>query len=359
VHLHHEDHRADPEAWARDLGISAEAVRLHLDSEVIDLHVDSFIWTRVYGYDLRARHGAGLFGGDFLSQVDLPRILEAGVGGAIWSITTNPLRTAAGRARSFAANLDRLRAILASVPGQVALVRDLPGYLAARAAGRHAAMIGVQGGNALDASPEALDLLGDDVVRVTLVHLTSSRLGATSSPLARGRDGGLTALGRDVVGRLNARRVLVDLAHVGRRGFFDAVEVHDGGQPLVVTHTGVCGVHPHWRNLDDEQLRAIAATGGTIGIIFQSPFLDGRTTGTRSRSVVDHIAHVVETVGEDHASIGSDFDGAIAPPDDLRSCLELPRLVQHMLDRGWSDTRIRKSLGGNFLRVLGDLRGRG
>ncbi len=351
------DHRSDPGTLARVLGISEEAVRLHHDCEVIDLHVDSFIWTRVFGYDLRRRHGPGLFGGDFLSQADFPRILEAGVTGAIWSITTQPLRTASSRARAFSTNLERLRAIFASVPEQFEVVRDLSGYRAARAAGRHAAMIGVQGGNAVDATPETVELLGRDVIRVTLVHLSSSRVGATSSPLRRGADTGLTPLGREMVESLDARRILVDLAHVSRRGFFDAVEVHDRSLPLIVTHTGVAGVHPHWRNLDDEQLRAIADAGGTVGIMFQSNFLDGRHRGTLSRSVVDHVAHVVDVVGEDHVSIGSDFDGAIVPPDDLRSCLELPRLVQHMLDRGFGEDRIRKILGGNFLRVLGHLRG--
>lgn len=351
------DHRVDPAVLARELGISEEAVRLHHDCEVIDLHVDSFIWTRVFGYDLRRRHGAGLLGGDLFSQVDFPRVLEAGVTGAMWSITTQPLRTASSRARAFSTNLERLRAIFATVPEQFEVVRDLAGYRAARAAGRHAAMIAVQGGNAVDATPDTVELLGRDVLRVTLVHLSSSRLGATSSPLRRGPDGGLTTPGREMVEALDARRILVDLAHVSRRGFFDAVAAHDRSLPLIVTHTGVSGVHPHWRNLDDEQLRAIADTGGTVGIMFQSDFLDGRRRGTTSRAVVDHVAHVVDAVGEDHASIGSDFDGAIVPPDDLRSCLELPRLVQHMLDRGWSDERIRKILGGNFLRVLGHLRG--
>ena len=75
-------------------------------------------------------------------------------------------------------------------------------------------------------------------------------------------DQGLTDRGREYVRRLNDARVFVDLAHVSREGFFDAVAVHDRSQPLIVTHTGVAGVHPHWRNLDDEQLRAIADTGG-------------------------------------------------------------------------------------------------
>ncbi|HZR83516.1 MAG TPA: membrane dipeptidase [Candidatus Binatia bacterium] len=351
------DHRSHPDAWARDLAISTEAVQLHLASDVIDLHVDSFIWTRVFGYDLRTRHGAGLFGGDFLSQVDFPRILEAGVTGAIWSITTNPLRSAAGRGRAFAANLARLRGIFASVPEQFALVRSAAEYRAARAAGKHGAFVGIQGGNAIDRDPSALDLLVDDlVVRVTLVHLSSSSLGATSAPTRRGPDTGLTGAGREMVRALEARRVLVDLAHVSRRGFFDAVEAHDRSRPLVVTHTGVSGVHPHWRNLDDEQLRAIADSGGTIGVMYHSSFLCG-SSSCRSSVVVDHLAHIVDTVGEDHASLGSDWDGTIMPPTDMKTCLELPRLVQHMLDRGWSDVRIRKILGENFLRVLAAVRG--
>src|SRR5205814_1167888 len=92
------DHRLDPAAWARSLAISPEAVELYLDSDVIDLHVDSFIWTRVFGYRLDRRHGRGLFGGRLYSQVDLPRVREARIAGCVWSITTNPLRGTEARA---------------------------------------------------------------------------------------------------------------------------------------------------------------------------------------------------------------------------------------------------------------------
>ncbi len=352
------DHRADPAAWARELGISTEAALLYLSGDVIDLHVDSFIWTRTFGYDLRRRHGRGLFDGDFYGQVDFPRILEAQVTGALWSITTNPLRSAAGRARTFARNLARLRAIFASVPEQFEVVRSAAEYRRARAAGKHCAFIVIQGGNAIDCDPAALDLLVDDVVvQVTLVHLSTSSLGTTSSPARRGPDLGLTERGRDLVRALNQRRILVDLAHVSRKGFFDAVEVHDRSQPLIVTHTGVCGVHPHWRNLDDQQLRAVAETGGTVGVIYHGAFLASRTSECRAATIVDHLAHIVATIGDDHASLGSDWDGLIVTPPDMKTCLELPRLVQHMLDRGWSAERIRKILGGNFLRTLERLRG--
>ena len=349
------DHSADPAAWARALGISREAVELYLASDVIDLHLDTFIWTRLFGYDLTRRHGHGVFGARFYSQVDLPRIREARVTGGIWVITTNPLRSARGRSRAFTNNLERLTSILESVPDDVELVRDVAGYRRAVAAGKHAAFLGVQGGNALDA-PGALDALDQRIVRVTLVHLSTSSLGVTSSPLAR-TGGGLTDAGRAYVQALDAKRIFVDLAHVDRRGFFDAVLAHDPSLPLIVTHTGVSGVTPHWRNLDDEQLRAVADTGGTVGVMYQSSFLGEPFFGGRARAVADHLLHIVKTVGDDHASLGSDWDGAIVPPRDMPTCLELPRVVQLLLDRNLSPASIQKILGGNFLRALALLRG--
>ena len=356
------DHRRDPAAWARALGISREAVEIYLASDVIDLHVDSFIWTRLFGYDITKRHGHGLLGASFYSQVDLPRLREARVTGALWSITTNPMRRASRRPAVYVRNLARLREVLASCPEDVVIVRDAAGYERARAAGKHAAFLAIQGGNALDAEDGdglSLEQLGDEMIAVTLVHLSTSRLGTTSSPLKglRARADGLTELGKEYVRRLNAKRVFVDLAHVHPQGFWDAVAVHDATQPLLVSHTGISGVHRHWRNLDDEQLRAVAKTGGTVGVIYQSTFLGDPWLAGRASSIVDHLEHIVRVVGEDHASLGSDWDGMIVTPRDLKTCLELPRLVEDMLGRGWSAERIGKVLGGNFLRALRSLRG--
>jgi membrane dipeptidase len=124
-----------------------------------------------------------------------------------------------------------------------------------------------------------------------------------------------------------------------------------------VTHTGIAGVYPHWRNVDDEQLRAIADTGGTVGIMYHAPFLGRGSEGLRASRVVDHIEHVVKTVGDDHVSLGSDWDGAITTPRDMPTCLELPRLVELMLQRGLREDTVRKVLGANYLRALRHLRG--
>jgi membrane dipeptidase len=338
---------------ATELGVTEEAVELFRSADAIDLHLESFIWKRVFGYDLHRRHRGGLFGRRFFGHADFPTVRESGLGGATWSIATNPARSSRGRRRAFEKNLGVLRASLDEAPA-IRHVRTAAEFRAARAAGEHGAFIGIQGGNALDDDLDALDLLADrSVLRVTLIHLTSSRLGASSAP-GSSRTAGLTNFGRAYVERLNQMRVAVDLAHISRKGFFDAIEVHDKTQPLMVTHTGLAGVYEHWRNITDEQLRAVADSGGSVGVMLHAAYLGRRAVTVRT--VVDHLAHIVDTVGEDHASIGTDYDGAIIPPKDLPGLWALPRLAQEMLDRGWSDGRVRKVLGGNALRVIEALR---
>lgn len=345
----------DKRAVAERLGISEAAVELHYGSDVIDLHVDSFIWRRMFGYDFRRRHAA-FTRGVMLSQFDLPRAKEAGVGGATWVITTNPFGDARDREASFFENLGELTALLESPEAQARVVQSAAEYRAARASGLHAAFIGVQGGNALAHSLDAIDRLSPGIIlRITLLHLTSSRLGATSSPL--GSDLGLSDYGKDYVRKLNAHKILVDLAHISPAGFWDAVKVHDPTLPLIVTHTGVSGLNPHWRNLDDDQLRAVARSGGTVGIMYHSEFLGDRLFRGKLETVVRHIEHVINVAGEDHVSLGSDWDGAIVTPRDMPTCLELPRLTAAMLERGWPEARIRKVLGLNFLRAVESLRG--
>lgn len=353
-----EPQETDERILAGRLGVSVEAIQLAHGQELIDLHVDTFIPHRLWGYDLLARHRGGPLGRHFFGHLDVPRAIEGGLTGAMWSISTNTARPAKNRWSVFLRNLDRFRALINRSEGKLELARTLTEYRAARAKGAIASMISIQGGNALEAAPNGVASIPDDVVvRVTLVHLTNSVYGCTSVPTSKLRSRrGLTDRGRELVRQLNAARCFVDLAHIHPDGFWDAVEEHDPSQPLIVTHTGVGGVLPHWRNLDDSQIRAIADSGGTIGIIFEPHFLRTRNGHGDGRMVVDHMQHIIDLVGEDFVSIGSDYDGAISPPPELASASSYPRLVQHMLNRGWSPERVTKVIGGNFLRVFGQLR---
>jgi membrane dipeptidase len=343
------------EAWAAELGIATGAVELYRASDVIDLHIDSFIWQRTFGYDLTKRHRPPLWGA-FLGQVDFPRILSAEIAGATWVITTNPLRESADRAATLERNLDELCRTFARVPERFQVVRNASEYDAARRAGKHAAFLGLQGGNALDLSLTDVARLCDGrILRVTLVHLSSSSIGSTSSPL-RLRDWGLSTFGARMVELLNERRVLVDLAHISSQGFWTACEAHAKGVPFVVTHTGVSGVYRHWRNLDDDQIRAVARSGGVVGIMYHAPFLGDRPWAGRVDTVARHIEHVFNVAGEDTPALGSDWDGSIITPRDMPTCLELPRLVAALQKRAIPERVIQKILGQNFLRVVREIR---
>ena len=338
-----------------DAGLERAAREIYSAADVIDLHLDTFIWKRIGGYDFTKRHTGSGIAGNFFGQVDLPRIHEAGITGAIWSITTNPFRALRKRGEVFTENLRAIERTLQTDP-RVSLARNARDYRRARAAGKHAAFIGVQGGNAFSGDLDLLGRVGPSLIKVTVLHLLHSELGQTSTPLPFRKPEPLTPLGIELVKRLNAERVFVDLAHIGRAGFAAAVRAHDRSQPLICSHTGVAGVHPHWRNLEDSQIRAIADTGGVVGVIFQTGFLGKGSRGRRLEAVVDHLDHLVRIGGEEVAAIGSDWDGMITPPEDLKSCTGLPLLAVEMLRRGYTPQRIQRVLGGNFLRALAHLR---
>lgn len=336
--------------------VSAEARALAREAELIDLHLDTFIPPRLWGYDPLTDHAKPLLGGRFFGHADLPRMDEGELSGGMWSITTNPFRTAKGRWRTFQKNLKRFEALVER-SDRLAFARTAAEYQAVRATGAHAVLLAVQGGNAFDAAPDGPASADDRLTRVTVVHLTNAKAGASSSPVSKlRRHRGLSDHGRRQIEQLNSRRIFVDLAHIHPDAFWDAHDAHDARQPLIVTHTGVDGVKPHWRNLDDRQIKAIADSGGVVGVMFHRGFL-ARKGGPRDGAmVVEHMEHIMRVGGEDVVAIGTDYDGAITPPPDLRSAASYPRLVQIMLERGWTADRIHKALGLNFLRSFERLR---
>ncbi len=346
------DPRREPAQWAQRLGVSQQAVELLLESPSLDLHVDSYLWVRMGGYDLGRRHSPGPLGARWARQVDLPRLRESGLSGAVWIITTNPWRSQEGRLRALLINIERLQAQLLRFPQDFAWVTTRGEFLAARAQGKQAAFLGLQGANAL-ASPKSADRVPfDRLVLATLVHMTSSPAAASSfAPCCHG-DHGLGPQGQQWVELLESRRVLVDLAHASPATFWDVVACHDHSRPLIVSHTGFSAVHRHWRNLDDTQLKAVADSGGVVGILYHGPYLGDGFFGGRVRTVAEHIRHAVQTVGAEHVSLGSDWDGLIATPRDMPTCLELPRLVQALLDLRVTPEAVIKVLGQSFLDVL-------
>lgn len=341
--------------------IDPHAIELMAEHGLVDLHIDSLISTRLFGYDVLRRHGGWPLYGRFFGLLDLPRLRDNGVGAAMWSITTNPFRTSAGRWHAWQANLTAFLQLAQSDGSQLAVARSPKELIAARSNGCHAMLCAVQGANAWQAELHRdvhLDsVLGDGVVtRATLVHLTDSALGATSSPLSLRRDKHLTQLGQSIVAALNRHCAFVDLAHAHPQTFWDTVAFADRDQPLIATHTGVAGVTAHWRNLDDRQVAAVANSGGVVGIIAATVFLRSRPMANDVGLMIRHLEHTIQVGGEASAAIGTDFDGAIVPPVDLRDGFGYLRIVSAMIAGGWRDDRIIRVCGGNFIAAWSRLR---
>jgi membrane dipeptidase len=164
---------------------------------------------------------------------------------------------------------------------------------------------------------------------------------------------GLTDLGKELICTCNRLRILIDLSHLNERGFWDVAAISDA--PLVASHSNVHAISPHSRNLTDQQLAAIRESGGMVGVNFAVSFLraDGRhEADTPLDLVVDHIAHLIERIGEDGVGLGSDFDGAKMPAN-LASAAMLPNLVTAMRERQFGEALIEKVCFRNWLRVLG------
>ncbi len=313
---------------------------------IIDLHADTPLWMRWLGYDVVREHPSpplprAAWGG----HLDVPRMLRGGMGAQFFGLVGVPFLD-----RRLYATVHRqaelVEAAITRSGGTLVAARSAEDLARAHAEGRIAALLGIEGAHSLEGDADNLDRLAAHGVRyLGLLHFSANEAGFPA--FGRGRDDaqGLTPWGRALVERCDALGVIVDLAHVNRRGFFDALEITRN--PVYVTHTGVTGVHAHWRNLDDEQILAVARGGGATGIIFAPRFL-GRDG---VEAVVDHVAHVVKVAGEDTPCLGSDWDGMIVPTRGLEDAAQLPTLVE-ALGRRLPARVVDKVVRGNALRVV-------
>jgi membrane dipeptidase len=330
-----------------------EARALHDEVCVIDLHADTPKLMDKLGYDLAERHERPMPKRmNYVGHVDLPRLRDGGVAAQFFAFWTWPSYipgAVKSCTQSVVHQLDALDDAVAKHPGQLAWTRTGADVRAAKAAGKIAILGGIEGGHALDGKVEHIEMFSRRGVRyLGPLHLWPNALGGTSRPIrfSAKRDDGLSDLGREVIRECERCGVIVDLAHINRRGFFEALELTT--QPVMVTHTGVTGVHASWRNLDDEQIRAVADRGGCVGIIFARQFLGGKSVD----AVVDHIAHVIDVAGEDVPALGSDFDGFVVPPEGLEDIAAMPNLTVALSRRGIPTRVIEKVLSHNVLRVL-------
>ena len=361
---------------------------IHRSSTVIDLHSDVLLQV-LRGADISKKLSYG--------QVDLVRLREGGIDVQFFAVWPDPGKFKPDNMyRQARFMIDRLKALLAENHESIELGLTAMDIERINAKNKIVACIGIEGGTVIENDLSRLDSLYDLGARYLGLTWNDSPDWATSAKDEYESDGrepaGLTDFGQQVVQRMNDLGMIIDLSHAGDQTVRDVLAVTR--KPVIASHSDVYKLRHHYRNLKDWQLRAIAANGGVIGINFYPVYLDytitvemdqvlednkvhldsmrqvfgGNYLGYRQyrsnflRSVlknippvarvVDHMDYIIELVGDDHVALGSDFDGMSVTPLGLEDVSRMPNLTREMIRRGYSEQRIAKILGQNFLRVL-------
>ena len=341
---------------------SERALALHAALRIADLHADSLL----FGRDLLRRSSVG--------HVDVPRMQAGNLALEVFSMPTKTpkhmnyehntdetddvialalakrwpratWRSLTARALHFAARAERFAA---RSDGALRIIRtrgDLAAFLAERAErpSLTAAVLSIEGAHALDDDPANVDVVFDAGVRmISPTHFFDTAFGGSAHGMEQG---GLTAKGREMISRMEARGMVLDLAHASAATIDDALSM--ATRPVVASHTGVKGVCDNSRNLSDEHLTGIAATGGVVGI----GFWDVATGGREPEWIARSVAYAVERIGPEHVGLGSDWDGAVEVPFDAAN---LAILTDQLLRVGLDEASIRLVMGENALRVLAE-----
>lgn len=367
---------------------SAQYKKLHKRALVIDTHNDvlekCFDKNLSFDQDLSGK-----------THSDLNRFKEGGVDVQIFSVWCDGIK-----ANPYAyANqqIDTLYATANRNPKRMRIVYNTKDLKATVRKKKLAAMIGIEGGHMIENDLNKLENLFKRGARYMTLTWNNSTPWATSA-LVEARDPllkqpkGLNEFGRDVVKKMNQLGMLVDLSHVGEQAFWDAINATT--KPVLVSHSCVYTLCPAFRNLKDDQIKAVGKNGGVIHLNFYSGFLDstyskkdssfsllhkkekdsllkinpepyyaneilydkykGEVVAMKApfNLLFDHIDYIVKMIGVDHVGLGSDFDGINSTPQLLKGVNDFPLITKELLARGYSKKNIKKILGENFLRIL-------
>ena len=339
---------------------SERAVELHKRLLVADLHADSLLWDR----DLLDRATRG--------HVDIPRLIEGNVALQAFTIVTKTPRNQNIDSNTGDTDNITLLAIAERWPvaawsslkaralyqarkledtarrsgGKFTLIKtsaDLSNYLDRRLKEHEitAGFLGIEGAHALDGDVANLDALFDAGIRMMApTHFFDNDMGGSAHGVEKG---GLTDKGREMIKRMEARRMIVDLAHASAETIDDVLAI--ATRPVVVSHTGVKGTCDNNRNLSDDQLKRIAKTGGVIGI----GYWDTAVCGNDASAIARAIRYTANIVGVEHVALGSDYDGAIPAPFDTTGVVQI---TGALMAEGFTETEIGMIMGRNTLRLL-------
>ena len=332
----------------------AEVMRVHRSALLIDTHND--IATEEAGVDRTSTLDIGAKSPK--AHTDLGRLREGGVGAvffAAWvaSSYAGPGNRAFNRAQEV---IDTIRHdIVERHSKDFVLATTADEIEAAHKQGKIAALIGVEGGHAIEDSLDHLrELYARGVRYMTLTHTNTNHWADSSGDIndaAIQHHNGLTDFGKDVVREMNRLGMMVDISHVADRTFYDALEISSA--PLIASHSACRALADVPRNMTDEMIVALAKKGGVVQVNFYCNFLtNAKPPHATLDDVVAHIDHIRKIAGIDAIGIGSDFDGIDCAPVGLEDVSKYPNLTRALLENGYSAADIRKIYGGNLLRVM-------
>ncbi|KKM13098.1 hypothetical protein SY88_00650 [Clostridiales bacterium PH28_bin88] len=313
-------------------------VNLHRRAVVVDAHCDTLIKMQVEGRSLVTRSSTG--------HVDLPRLREGGVDVQFFAAYIAPEYKPARALKRALQIIDLFYHQLSANQGKIMLVEKYSDIERCLHHNMLGAILSIEGGEAIEEDVGVLRMLFRLGVRS--MCLTWNHRNALADGVGEEANGGLTRLGIAVVQEMNRLGMLIDVAHMAERSFYNVLE--NSTHPLIASHANCMGLYEHPRNLRDEQIKALAEKGGVIGITFCPSFVSDSTPSLSK--VVDHIDYASNLVGPRYVGLGSDFDGIDSTPTGLEDATCWPRITEELLSRGYKNDEIEGILGGNHLRVL-------
>lgn len=341
--------------------IAENAGKLHEKLLVADLHADSLLWNR----DLNEDSSIG--------QVDVPKLIGGNVALQAFTVVTKtprnlnierntdetdnifwlalaqhqPLENLWSLTKRATFQAGKLREYADRSGGKLVVIktkRDLKSFLERRKTEKIVGgWLGIEGAHALDGKPENVDVLFDAGFRMMApTHFFDNEMGGSAHGAEKY---GLTDKGKEMIRRMEAKNMLVDVAHASEKTLEDVLQI--ATKPVVVSHTGVKGTCDNNRNLSDGQLKAIAKTGGLIGI----GFWDTAICGEDARSIARAIRYTANLIGSPHVALGSDFDGSVKAPFDASGT---GLITEALLNEGFTDEEIAQIMGGNIVKLLSE-----
>ena len=363
------------------------------DAIVIDGHCDT-IGSTLRGFDLSKRNDRG--------HIDIPRMMEAGMNGQFFACFIYPSEKGGGQDVQNTLRMIDGMYEAAAKDDRLVIAFGAKDIIDAKKAGKTAGILAIESGSAINDDIRVLRMFHKLGVRyMTLTWMNSNNWADASGPDQsrygnKGPHGGLTKLGEEIVKEMNRLGMIVDISHVHDDTFWDVMKITT--KPVIASHSCTWAVNPHFRNLKDDMLKALAKNDGVIGINFAAAFLSAdynkASEETRAKIeaevmklrekykteeefrkearkiyrqlrdkypsppvpsikvLVDHIEHAAKVAGYDHVGLGSDFDGIGDGWEGMDDITSLYKIVMELKRRDWSDENIRKFLGLNFLRVI-------